>query len=170
MSYITCPKELLVQGSTSRVLSGQKLLPSRRHTWNHLRFEGKKAPEELVRNWIVQTFLVEEFWKKPGIDYHRINIQPYGVAWWGRGVCQRLEWKDCSGLSQCWKQQMKTWSRGLRTSDWTRGFTFQRGNEPQHTAKEWRRDRSLITFEGVGPATVQPDRESADSVHPNPGI
>lgn len=54
---------------------------------------GKKAPEELFLDCEKQNCLdffilnyKQHAWKNPGIDYHLINIQSYGVAWWDEGV------------------------------------------------------------------------------------
>lgn len=121
MSYVTFLEELSRQGSTSRVLSGQILL-LRSHAWNNLKFVGKG-----FRLW--ETELSGLFCfnskphvcKKPGIDYHLINIHTVRAG--------------------CWSSDQPG---SLST-------TFLQDNEPKHTAKTgrgWRRARSLITIAG----------------------
>lgn len=103
----------------------------------------------------------QHVWKKPSIEYHLINIQLYGVAWWG-GSLYISDWDGKT--AQAWvRAERSKWKPDPEASEprLGQGFTFQQDNEPKHTAKtaqEWRRNRSLITFEGVCPATVKPDR------------
>lgn len=97
---------------------------------------GKKAPEELFLDCEKQNCLdffilnsKQHVWKNPGIDYHLINIQSYGVAWWDGGV-----WG--TGIGRLLKPESKLKGvnenliqkpQNLRLG---RGFTFQQDNEP----------------------------------------